>query len=105
MEKITKVEICPKCGLPMPACVCGEIAKTQQQITVKTEKRRFGKVNTIISGFDDGVDTKEISSKTMESSKVSNLYFIGEVVDVTGHLGGHNFQWAWASAVAAGEAV
>ncbi len=52
-----------------------------------------------------GVDTTEISSKTMESTKVPNLYFIGEVVDVTGHLGGHNFQWAWASGHAAGEAV
>ena len=50
-----------------------------------------------------GVDTAEISSKTMESSKVSNLYFIGEVMDVTGHLGGHNFQWAWASGHAAGQ--
>ena len=52
-----------------------------------------------------GVDTKELSSKTMESKAVPGLYFIGEVVDVTGHLGGHNFQWAWASAFAAGNAV
>jgi predicted Rossmann fold flavoprotein len=48
-----------------------------------------------------GVDTEELSSKTMESRKVSGLFFIGEVVDVTGHLGGFNFQWAWASAAAA----
>ena len=47
----------------MPACVCGEIAKTQQQIAVRTERRRFGKVNTIISGFDDGVDIKDIAKK------------------------------------------
>jgi predicted Rossmann fold flavoprotein len=52
-----------------------------------------------------GVDTDELSSKTLEAKKVPDLYFIGEVVDVTGHLGGFNFQWAWASAVAAGEAV
>ncbi len=44
-----------------------------------------------------GVDTAGLSSKTMESRRVPNLYFIGEVVDVTGHLGGHNFQWAWSS--------
>ena len=50
-----------------------------------------------------GVDTKELSSKTMEARNVPGLYFIGEVVDVTGHLGGHNFQWAWASAVACGQ--
>ena len=50
-----------------------------------------------------GVSTAELSSKTMESKKVSGLYFIGEAVDVTGWLGGYNFQWAWASGVAAGE--
>lgn len=49
-----------------------------------------------------GVDTRNLSSKTMESVDNKGLYFIGEVVDVTGHLGGHNFQWAWASGVAAG---
>ncbi|MEY4295746.1 MAG: hypothetical protein RLY82_1434 [Pseudomonadota bacterium] len=50
-----------------------------------------------------GVDTTELSSKTMESSKQAGLYFVGEVVDVSGHLGGYNFQWAWASGHAAGE--
>lgn len=50
-----------------------------------------------------GVDTHEISSKTMESLKVSGLYFIGEVMDVTGWLGGYNFQWAWSSAAACAE--
>ena len=52
-----------------------------------------------------GVDTDELSSKTMESRKVPGLFFIGEVVDVTGHLGGHNFQWAWASGASAGRAL
>ena len=52
-----------------------------------------------------GVDTNELSSKTMESKKVSGLFFIGEVVDVTGQLGGFNFQWAWASGAAAGRAL
>ena len=52
-----------------------------------------------------GVDTDELSSRTMESKKVPGLYFIGEVVDVTGQLGGHNFQWAWASGAAAGRAL
>jgi predicted Rossmann fold flavoprotein len=52
-----------------------------------------------------GVDTDELSAKTMESRKVPGLFFIGEVVDVTGHLGGHNFQWAWASGFCAGQAV
>ncbi len=52
-----------------------------------------------------GVDTDELSSQTMESNKVSRLFFIGEVVDVTGWLGGYNFQWAWSSAFAAGNAI
>lgn len=52
-----------------------------------------------------GVDTRDLSSKTMESLKVPGLYFIGEVVDVTGWLGGYNFQWAWASGWAAGQVV
>jgi predicted Rossmann fold flavoprotein len=52
-----------------------------------------------------GVDTNELSAKTMESRKIPGLYFIGEVVDVTGHLGGFNFQWAWASGYAAGQVV
>lgn len=50
-----------------------------------------------------GVDTNELSSKTMECRNVPGLYFIGEVVDVTGHLGGFNFQWAWASGFCAGQ--
>ena len=52
-----------------------------------------------------GIDTSELSSKTMESKKVKGLYFIGEVVDVTGHLGGYNFQWAWSSGYVAGQNV
>ena len=52
-----------------------------------------------------GVSTTELSSQTMEAKRVPGLYFIGEVVDVTGQLGGYNFQWAWASGFAAGQAV
>ncbi len=52
-----------------------------------------------------GVDTNELSSQTMESKRVSNLYFIGEVADVTGWLGGYNFQWAWSSGFAAGQSA
>ena len=52
-----------------------------------------------------GVDCRHLSSKTMEANEHPGLYFIGEVVDVTGWLGGYNFQWAWSSAWAAGQAV
>jgi predicted Rossmann fold flavoprotein len=70
-----------------------------QVVPAGTEGFRKAEVTT------GGVSTDELSSKTMESKKVSGLYFIGEVVDVTGHLGGYNFQWAWASAYAAGQYV
>jgi predicted Rossmann fold flavoprotein len=52
-----------------------------------------------------GVDTRELSSQSMESHRVAGLHFIGEVVDVTGWLGGYNFQWAWSSAAACGRAL
>jgi predicted Rossmann fold flavoprotein len=61
----------------------------------------FGKAEVTVGG----VDTVGLSSKTMESRHMPGLFFIGEVVDVTGHLGGHNFQWAWASGFAAGQSV
>ena len=56
------MDICPKCGLPIAACVCEEIAKSDQQIIVKTEKRRFGKMQTIVTGF-EGVAIKDIAKK------------------------------------------
>ncbi|MBA4319460.1 MAG: aminoacetone oxidase family FAD-binding enzyme, partial [Flavobacterium sp.] len=52
-----------------------------------------------------GIDTNELSSKTFESKKIKGLYFIGEVIDVTGWLGGYNFQWAWSSGFCAGQYV
>ena len=61
----------------------------------------FGKAEVTVGG----IDTDELSAKTMESRRVPGLSFIGEVVDVTGHLGGFNFQWAWASGAAAGRAL
>ena len=57
------MNICPKCGLPKQACICEEIVKSEQRITVKTEKRRFGKIITLISGFDKEVNVKELVKK------------------------------------------
>ncbi|MDB4831245.1 NAD(P)/FAD-dependent oxidoreductase [Hyphomicrobiales bacterium] len=68
-------------------------------IPIDTEGYRIAEVTV------GGIDTKEISSKTMEVKKQSGLYFIGEVLDVTGHLGGYNFQWAWSSGYVAGNNV
>lgn len=55
------MDICPKCGLPKQACICEEIAKSEQRITVKVEKRRFGKLATVISGLDKGVNIKDVA--------------------------------------------
>jgi hypothetical protein len=52
-----------------------------------------------------GIDTNELNAKTLESKKAAGLYFIGEVVDITGWLGGYNFQWAWASGFSAGQDI
>jgi len=82
------VDICPKCGLPIPACVCGEIAKTQQQIEVKTEKRRFGKVNTMISGFDDGVDIKDIA-KQLKMKRACGGTVKNKVIELQGNHRAH----------------
>jgi predicted Rossmann fold flavoprotein len=90
---------------PMKQYTPGELAQVAEQLAnwqvvpAGTEGYRTAEVTL------GGVDTKEVSSKTMESLKSPGLYFIGEVLDVTGHLGGFNFQWAWASAYAAAQYV
>jgi translation initiation factor 1 len=56
------MDICPKCGLPIQACVCEEIAKSEQNIEVRLEKKKFGKISTIVSGLKD-VDTRDIAKK------------------------------------------
>ena len=75
--------------------------RVREWIVVPADTEGYGKAEVTAGG----VDTGELSSKTMETSKVRGLFFIGEVVDVTGHLGGFNFQWAWASGAAAGRSV
>jgi len=90
---------------PMKQYTPGELAQIALQlgnwqlVPAGTEGYRTAEVTL------GGVDTKEVSSKTMESLKSPGLYFIGEVLDVTGHLGGFNFQWAWASGYAAAQFV
>jgi hypothetical protein len=76
------------------------VARTLSDWTIKPAGTEGYKTAEVTLG---GVDTRELSSKTMSAVNQSGLFFIGEVVDVTGHLGGHNFQWAWASGVAAGQ--
>ena len=79
-----------------------QIAKHLQHFEVKPSGTEGYRTAEVTLG---GVDTTEVSSKTMESRKQKGLYFVGEVLDVSGHLGGFNFQWAWASAHAASQYV
>ena len=79
-----------------------EIAYMLHNWELKPEFTEGYKIAEVTLG---GIDTNELSSKTMESRKVGGLYFTGEVVDVTGQLGGYNLQWAWASGFAAGQYV
>ena len=79
-----------------------QIAATLQSWSIKPAATEGYRTAEVTMG---GVDTEELSSKTMECKQHPGLYFIGEVVDVTGHLGGFNFQWAWSSGQAAGQVV
>ncbi|MBO8135062.1 NAD(P)/FAD-dependent oxidoreductase [Dickeya fangzhongdai] len=79
-----------------------EVETTLQQWRVQPNGTEGYRTAEVTLG---GVDTRELSSKTMEAGKVPGLYFIGEVVDVTGWLGGYNFQWAWSSAWACAQAL
>ena len=79
-----------------------KIAQQLQHWTIKPNATEGYRTAEVTLG---GVDCNELSSKTMESEKVAGLYFIGEVVDITGWLGGYNFQWAWSSGWCAGQVV
>lgn len=79
-----------------------DIAKLMHSFEVEISNSEGYEKAEVTSG---GIDTDELSSKTMECKKVTGLYFVGEVVDVTGWLGGYNFQWAWSSGFAAGKAA
>jgi translation initiation factor 1 len=60
------MEICPKCGLPKQACVCEEIAKSEQKIKIETVKRAFGKITTLVTGMGEGINIKDIAKTLKE---------------------------------------
>ncbi len=86
----------------LPDEILGAVAKNLQGWLIRPAATEGYRTAEVTLG---GLDTGELSSKTMECRRHPGLFFIGEVVDVTGHLGGFNFQWAWSSAVAAGQAA
>ncbi len=77
------MDICPKCGLPLAACVCEDIAKTQQQVEIKTEKRVYGKIVTLVQGL-DGVDIKEIAKK-LKSKLACGGTVDGKIIELQGN--------------------
>jgi translation initiation factor 1 len=68
------MEICPKCGLPEQACVCEQIVKSSQKIKVTTDKKRYGKIVTVVSGFESGIDVKKIAKELKNEFACGGTY-------------------------------
>jgi translation initiation factor 1 len=77
------MEICPKCGLPLQACVCEQIVKSSQKIKVSTDKKRYGKIVTVVTGFDTGIDIKKIAKALKEELACGGTYKNG-VIELQG---------------------
>ena len=77
------MEICPKCGLPKQACVCEQIVKEVQRIRVTTDKKRYGKIVTLITGFEGGMDIKNIA-KTLKNRLACGGTYKGDVIELQG---------------------
>lgn len=77
------MEICPKCGLPKQACVCEQIVKSAQKIKVSTEKKRYGKIVTVVTGFDSGVDVKQIT-KSLKNELACGGTFKENAIELQG---------------------
>jgi|TARA_Y100000310_G_scaffold167546_2_gene167358 translation initiation factor 1 len=77
------MEICPKCGLPLQACVCEQIVKSSQKIQVTKDKKKFGKPVTIITGFETGIDIKKIT-KSLKNELACGGTFKDNVIELQG---------------------
>ena len=77
------MEICPKCGLPKQACVCEQIVKSSQRIKVTTEKKRYGKIVTVVSGLEDGIDVKKIA-KTLKNELACGGTYHKDTIELQG---------------------
>jgi translation initiation factor 1 len=77
------MDICPKCGLPKQACVCEQIVKSSQRIRVGTDKKRYGKIVTTVTGFDSGIDVKEIAKELKNKLACGGTYKDG-VIELQG---------------------
>ena len=77
------MEICPKCGLPEQACVCEQIVKSSQRIKITTDKKRYGKIVTVITGFDSGIDVKKIA-KALKNELACGGTYKGDMIELQG---------------------
>ena len=77
------MEICPKCGLPEQACVCEQIVKSAQKIKVTTEKRRYGKITTVVTGFETGIDVKKIA-KALKNELACGGTYKDNIIELQG---------------------
>lgn len=77
------MEICPKCGLPQQACVCEQIVKSSQRIQVTTDKKRYGKIVTVVTGFESGVDLKAIT-KALKNDLACGGTFKDNTIELQG---------------------
>jgi len=77
------MEICPKCGLPKQACVCEQIVKSSQRIRVKSDRKRYGKIVTIVEGFEGGIDIKDIT-KALKNRLACGGTYKGDTIELQG---------------------
>lgn len=77
------MEICPKCGLPKQACVCEQIVKSSQKIKVTTDKKRYGKIVTIVTGFDKGIDVRKIA-KALKNELACGGTYKDDIIELQG---------------------
>lgn len=77
------MEICPKCGLPKQACVCEQIVKSVQRIRVTTDRKRYGKIVTVITGFESGINIKKIA-KTLKNELACGGTYKGDMIELQG---------------------
>lgn len=78
------MEICPKCGLPKQACVCEQIVKSSQKIKVTTDRKRYGKIVTIITGFESGINIKQIT-KDLKNTLACGGTYKGDAIEIQGN--------------------
>jgi translation initiation factor 1 len=78
------MEICPKCGLPLQACVCEQIVKSSQKIQVTTDKKKYGKPVTIVTGFESGIDVKKIA-KELKNELACGGTFKDNIIELQGN--------------------